>query len=197
MKKLLIIIVTCVLVSLVYSGCKTENNKTQESVASEADITFILKDWCKSFVVKMSDPTPLSADFHRSVTGNMMNDLMFFIQRFFNTSPYDKLELTKEHSRIVHGGHAIPIFYRTSDEIGVRSAWYQVNKGQQVNEPGDTNPFPQYFIVIRGNGFALIGNDTVRIKENEAYYIEPGSNHVFWTESEDPMEMIFLAWERG
>lgn len=27
--------------------------------------------------------------------------------------------------------------------------------------------------------------------------IEPGSNHVFWTESDDPMEIIFLAWGKG
>ncbi|MGM0667834.1 MAG: cupin domain-containing protein [Bacteroidota bacterium] len=145
----------------------------------------------------MSDTTPLDADFHRAVTGNLMNDILFFVQRFFNTSPHDKVVLAKENSRIVHGGHAIPVFYRTSDEIGVRSAWYQVNKGQQVNEPGDTNPFPQYFIIMRGNGFARIGNDTLVVKENEAYYIEPGSDHVFWTESDEPMEMIFLAWGEG
>jgi hypothetical protein len=45
--------------------------------------------------------------------------------------------LSKEKSRIVHGGHAIPLFYQKTDKMGVRSAWYQINKGQQVNEPGD------------------------------------------------------------
>lgn len=70
----------------------------------------------------------------------------------------------------------------------MRSAWYRVNRGQQVNEPGDTNPFPQYLIITRGKGFAGIGNDTLKIRENEAYYIEPGSDHVFWTESDEPME---------
>lgn len=145
----------------------------------------------------ISDSTPLDADFHKAVSGNMMNDIFFFVQRFFNASPYDKVVLTRENSRIVHGGHAIPIFYSTSNEIGVRSAWYQVNRGQQVNEPGDTNPFPQYFIITRGRGFARIGSDTLLIRENEAYYIAPGSDHVFWTEADEPMEMIFLAWGEG
>lgn len=145
----------------------------------------------------MSDSTPLNPSLHRPVTDELMSDFMFFTQRFFNSSPHDKVILGKSHSRVVHGGHAIPVFYRNNDEIGVRSAWYQVNKGQQLNEPGDTNPFPQYFIITRGEGFAKIANDTLRVKENEAYYIDPGEDHVFWTESEAPMEMIFLAWGEG
>jgi mannose-6-phosphate isomerase-like protein (cupin superfamily) len=145
----------------------------------------------------MSDSTPLDFEFHKPVTDNPMNDLLFFVQRFFNPSPNDKVILSKENSRIVHGGHAIPLFYQMTDQIGVRSAWYQIEKGQQVNEPGDTNPFPQYFIMIKGMGFARIGQDTLRVKENEAYYIAPGLDHIFWTDSEKPMEMIFLAWGEG
>ena len=145
----------------------------------------------------MSDSTPLDFEFHKPVTDNPMNDLLFFVQRFFNPSPNDKVILSKENSRIVHGGHAIPLFYQMTDQIGVRSAWYQIEKGQQVNEPGDTNPFPQYFIMIKGMGFARIGQDTLRVKENEAYYIAPGLDHIFWTDSERPMEMIFLAWGEG
>jgi len=145
----------------------------------------------------MSDSTPLDFDFHKPVTDNPMNDFMFFVQRFFNPSPNDKVVLSKEKSRIVHGGHAIPLFYQKTDKMGVRSAWYQINKGQQVNEPDETNPFPQYFIITKGMGFARIGKDTLRVKENEAYYIAPEHDHVFWTDSEKPMEMIFLAWGEG
>ncbi len=145
----------------------------------------------------MSDKTPLDFELHEPVTDNPMNDLMFFVQRFFNPSPNDKVILSRRNSRIVHGGHAIPLFYQKTEEIGVRSAWYQINKGQQVNEPGDTNTFPQYFIITKGMGFARIGNDTLRVKENEAYYIAPGLDHIFWTDSEKPMEMIFLAWGKG
>lgn len=145
----------------------------------------------------MSDSTPLDFEFHKPVTDNPMNDLMFFVQRFFNPSPNDKVILAKENARIVHGAHAIPLFYQTTDEMGVRSAWYQINRGQQVNEPGDTNPFPQYFIITKGMGFAMIGKDTLQVKENEAYYIAPGKDHVFWTNADQPMEMIFLAWGEG
>lgn len=145
------------------------------------------------------DSIPLEPDIHKPIAddGNVINDCLFFSQRFFNTSPFDKIILREENSRVIHGGHAIPIFYQKTDEIGVRSAWYQINKGEQVNEAGDTNPFPQYFIITRGNGFVKIGKDTVAVKANEAYFVAPGNDHVFWNESDEPLEMIFLAYGKG
>ncbi|WP_224484726.1 cupin domain-containing protein [Robertkochia aurantiaca] len=144
-----------------------------------------------------TDPIPLNFDIQSSVTGNTTNDFLFIAQRFFNRYPYDLVRLGEEHARIVHGGLAIPIFYQKTDDIGVRSAWYQINKGEQVNEPGDTNPFPQYFIITQGEGYAKIGRDTINVKKNEAYYIPPHHDHVFWNENEEPIVYIFLAWGKG
>lgn len=144
-----------------------------------------------------SDPIPLDYDIQNAISGNATNDFIFVAQRFFNKTPYDLVKLGEEHARIVHGGLAIPIFYQRTEDVGVRSAWYQINKGEQVNEPGDTNPFPQYFIVMQGRGYAKIGNDTIVVKKNEAYFIPPDHDHVFWNESEEPIIYIFLAWGKG
>lgn len=181
-----------------------------DSISPDANFTFkaSLKHYAKIYNKEitaftsmgresMADSTPLDFDFHKAITKQPMNDLLFFVQHFFTTSPHDKVILGKEHSKIVHGGHAIPLFYQKSNDIGVRSAWYLVEKGQQINEIGDTNPFPQYFIIKQGQGFAKIGADTLRVKANEAYFIAPGADHVFWTESNEPMELIFLAWGEG
>jgi len=146
---------------------------------------------------RMSDSTPLDVELHLPINQNIMNDLLFFTQRYFNTSPHDKVILKKENSRVVHGSHAIPLFYQMTNKIGVRSAWYLIEKGDQINEKGDSNPFPQYFIITRGEGYAKIGNDTIDIKENESYYVAPGMEHIFWNESEKPIELIFLAWGEG
>ena len=98
---------------------------------------------------------------------------------------------------MVHGGHAIPIFYQKTEEIGVRSAWYQINKGEQVNEVGDTNPFPQYFIINTGKGLAKIGKDTIHLNPGEAHYVPPNHDHIFWNEFEEPLIMIFIAFGEG
>ena len=144
-----------------------------------------------------SDSIPLIPKLEKPITDNLLNDFLFFSQRFFNLSNNDKVKLGLKHSRIVHGGNAIPIFYQKLNEIGVRSAWYQVKKGERVNEIGDTNPFPQYFIITGGNGFAKIGRDTISIKSDEAYYIAPENDHVFWNENDEPLTFIFIAYGKG
>jgi mannose-6-phosphate isomerase-like protein (cupin superfamily) len=80
---------------------------------------------------------------------------------------------------------------------GMRSAWYLLKKDERLNEPGDINPFPQAFIFISGEGFAKIGDKTIRTKAGESYYIPPNSDHVVWTESKESLVLIFLAWGEG
>jgi mannose-6-phosphate isomerase-like protein (cupin superfamily) len=70
-------------------------------------------------------------------------------------------------------------------------------RGQRLNAPGDTAPFPQAFIFVSGKGFAMIGEATVRVQAGEAYYDPPGADHEVWTECAEPLELIFLAWGEG
>jgi mannose-6-phosphate isomerase-like protein (cupin superfamily) len=144
---------------------------------------------------KDSDTAPLEMKFGEGVqsTSAVKETLFASIQRFFNRSIPEKILLGDEHSRVVHGGHAIPLYYYP----GMRSAWYLLKKGQRLNEPGDTNPFPQAFIFISGEGFAKIGDTRLKVKAGESYYVPPNSDHVVWTESQEPLVLIFLAWGEG
>jgi hypothetical protein len=144
-----------------------------------------------------TDPVPLNYSFgsHLDWNDQNLNRLYFLGQRFFNVHACDKILLTQDNARIVHGAHAIPIFYRRSNGVGVRSAWYQLSKGQRSGRPGEVNPFPQVVIVISGRGMATIGNDTFILKPGEAYYIAPFLDHYFWNEEEEPAQVIWLAWE--
>lgn len=119
--------------------------------------------------------------------------LYTFIQHFFNLSNPEKVLLGEQYSRKVHGGHAISLYYRP----GFRSAWYMIKRGERINEPGDTNPFPQTFIFIAGEGLAKIGDKTIKVKAGESYYIRPGSDHVVWTENDEPLVLIWIAWGEG
>ncbi len=125
-----------------------------------------------------------------AMTRELLTEMYAFLQHFFNPSVPERVPLGEAHARLVHGAHAIPLYYCP----GFRSAWYRLNPGERLNEPGDTNPFPQAFVFIEGAGFAKIGDKTVPVKANEAYYIPPGADHVVWTEGEETLELIFLAW---
>lgn len=140
----------------------------------------------------MRDKTPLDFELgpHTQMTPNLLNKLYKFIQHFFNPTLPEKINLDKAHSRSVHGAWGIPLFYHT----GFRSGWYQIEKGQNLNEPGDTNPFPQAFIIISGIGYAKLGKNVISLAPGEAYFIPPGSDHVVWTDEETPLSLIYLAW---
>lgn len=148
---------------------------------------------------KANEPIPLQYTFSKTVkpTPELINRFFFVVQRFFNAHPNDRLVLKEEYSRLVHGGHAIPIFYQKNQNIGVRSAWYQLNKGEKANEVGVTDPFPQYMIIINGSGKAKLGNDIIEVKKGEAYYIAPGTDHVIWNEKNEPLQAIWIAWGKG
>jgi mannose-6-phosphate isomerase-like protein (cupin superfamily) len=116
-----------------------------------------------------------------------------FLYHFFNMSDPERILLGEQYSRMVHGGHVCALYYHP----GFRSAWYLLKKGEKLNEPGDTNPHPQAFVFIEGQGFVKIGDKTVRVKAGESYYIPPNSDHVVWTESDKPLVLIYLAWGKG
>jgi len=82
------------------------------------------------------------------------------------------------------------MFYHT----GFRSAWYQIDKGDQINNEGDTNPFPQAFVITQGQGYAKIGDISQKVSAGNAYFIPPDSDHVLWNDEETPLQLIYLAW---
>lgn len=140
----------------------------------------------------MSDKTPL--DFKLGPNTDMSPEIMAqflrFVQRFFNPTVPEKIALGQSYARLVHGAWAIPLFYHA----GFRSAWYQIEKGQRLNEPGDTNPFPQAFVFLTGSGFVKIGENIEEVEPGRAYFIPPGKEHLVWNEEKEPITMIFLAW---
>ena len=142
-----------------------------------------------------SDTAPLELTIAEGVelVGKVRKALFAFLQSFFNTSIPERTLLAEEHSRFIHGGHSIPLYYYP----GFRSAWYLLKRGERLNEPGDTDPFPQALIIIEGEGFAKIGREEIRVKAGESYYIPPGSEHMVWSGSGRPLILIWLAWGEG
>jgi len=140
----------------------------------------------------ISDKTPLDFELApgAQMTEAFMDKMYGFIQQFFNPTIPETITLDKSHSRQVHGAHAIPMFYHT----GFRSGWYQIDKGEKLNNEGDINPFSQAFVIIQGHGYAKIREITQEVGAGKAYFIPPDSDHVLWNEEETPLQLIYLAW---
>lgn len=139
------------------------------------------------------DGAPLEWEMKRPLDKGTLDTLYLFLMHFFQTGPVRAVRMDPAHARMVHGAAAIPLFYKT----GMRSAYYVITKDNQLNEVGDTNPFDQAFIVIRGSGKAKLGGETVTLHDHVAYHVPKDSDHVVWTESDTPLEIIWLAWGEG
>jgi mannose-6-phosphate isomerase-like protein (cupin superfamily) len=142
-----------------------------------------------------ADTAPLEMDINEPAgrLSNPKNVILGFLQHFFILGSPERIILREESSRVVHGAHVIPLYYAE----GFRSAWYKVKPGQHLNEPGDTNPYPQAFIIISGRGRAKIGESEVEVEAGASYYIPPDSDHVLWTEGDQELVLIWLAWGEG
>lgn len=141
------------------------------------------------------DTAPLEFESHQGAATlrDPKGTILGFLQHFFALGRPERILLGEEHSRVIHGAHAIPLYYAS----GFRSAWYRINDGEHLNEPGDTNPFPQAFIIISGRGTAKIGESEVEVKAGESYYIPPGADHVLTPAEGEWLELIWLAWGEG
>ena len=141
------------------------------------------------------DPAPLDFRLGAGVTLTpaVYAELIAFTQRFFNTSEPRRILLGEAHARIVHGGHAVAMFY----DPGFRSAWYLLRQGERLNAPGDTNPYPQAFVFLSGEGRAKIGEHEITVRANEAYHIPPHTEHIVWNDCAEPLTLLFMAWGEG
>jgi len=119
--------------------------------------------------------------------------IVLFAQRFFNPSPGERIRMSEERSRVVHGGRVVGLYA----DAGFRSGWYLLNPGDQLNEPGDTNPFPQAFVILSGSGTAQIGNLTHDLEPSQAYHIPPNTDHVVRPSKDEPLTLIWFAWGEG
>ena len=139
---------------------------------------------------------PLFLSFPRTKEIEQNAELLARIQifkHFFNPTLPDKIVLDAANSRTAHGARAVGLYYYP----GLRSAWHLLEKGGQLNKPGDTRSYHQAFIFISGNGRAKIGDQTVKVKAGESYYVPPGADNVIWTEGNEPLVFIWLGWGKG
>jgi mannose-6-phosphate isomerase-like protein (cupin superfamily) len=142
-----------------------------------------------------SDPAPLQLQVHEPAQDlpHPKEAMLGFLQHFFTLGRPERIILREENSRFVHGAHVIPLYYAE----GFRSAWYKVKHGQRLNEPGDTNPYPQAFVIVSGKGRAKIGDTEVEVQAGESYFIPSNSDHVLWPDKGEELVIVWLAWGEG
>ncbi len=101
----------------------------------------------------------------------------------------------KKYTREVHGGNATVFYYQK----GLRSAWFQIEKGQHVNKKKEdqVNPFPTLLMFTKGVVEARIGGKYMKIESNNTVFIPANVSHEFWNNSNVPAEVIVIMFGEG
>lgn len=139
------------------------------------------------------EEAPLDWRVGNSFSPEKLKHIYHFLMHFFTESPIKVTKIGEQYARKVHGALAIPLYYHE----GVRSAWYMIKPGEQINEVGDKNPFDQAMIILKGEGKAKFGDEEMRVQKNRAYHIPKNADHVVWNDGEEDIVLIFLAYGKG
>jgi len=147
---------------------------------------------------RSSDPAPM--DFELMEGYAPPEDFMafftpftfhFWTRGFPETVRFGKEEFTRK----VHGANVTAFYYQK----GFRSAWYQIKKGQHINQRAEdqVNPFPTLAIFIAGEAEARIGGEQMKLEEGVSVLIPAGVTHEFWNDREQPAEFIIIMFGEG
>lgn len=143
---------------------------------------------------RISDAAPMELVFMEGVlpSPELVGKFLPVVFHFFNRGSPEFVAFGQVHSRFVHGGNSVVLYY----EPGLRTAWYQVTKGMIVNERKDeqTNPFASLFICTRGRGKARLNSAEYTLTEGTSVLVPTGMTHMFWNEYEQPFEFIVVMF---
>ncbi|MBN2429888.1 MAG: AraC family ligand binding domain-containing protein [Acidobacteria bacterium] len=114
---------------------------------------------------------------------------------FFTPGVPEVLRFGEDHSRRVHGGNAVPLYY----DLGLRTAWYKVTPGMMINrDPADaTNPFSTLLIFTRGRGTGRLGDRIMLLEEGLTLFVPAGMVHQIWTDADEGLEFVIIMFGTG
>ncbi len=99
------------------------------------------------------------------------------------------------HTRVVHGANVAVLYYQP----GLRTAWYQIEKGQHINaeEEDQANPFPALIVMTAGSAEARIGGQKMVFHSGTCTLIPANVTHELWNSHDDPAEFVIIMFGDG
>jgi mannose-6-phosphate isomerase-like protein (cupin superfamily) len=146
---------------------------------------------------RASDPAPMDI----GLTEGFRPDAKFFETfvplsfHFWTRGWPERVQYGPATTRILHGANATMLYYQK----GLRSAWFQIAKGQHANrDPREqVTPFPTMVIGLRGRCEARIGGKSVTLDQKEMLFIPAGVSHEFWNPYDEPAEAVLIMFGEG
>jgi hypothetical protein len=116
-----------------------------------------------------------------------------FLNHFFQRDDPERIAFGREHSRPLSGAAIVGLYYHP----GFRSAWYAVRGKESLNGAGDSSPYPQAYVILRGRAQVEIDRRSVEVPAGETIYIPPAAKHAVKSLDGGEVELLWLAWGEG
>ncbi|HWN80822.1 MAG TPA: cupin domain-containing protein [Candidatus Udaeobacter sp.] len=116
-----------------------------------------------------------------------------FLTHFWNAGDPERIVLGREHARPMSGASLVGLYYHP----GFRSAWYAVRGQESLNGEGDSSPYPQAYVILRGRARIVIDRRPVEVPAGESIYVPPGAKHAVRSQDGGEVELLWLAWGEG
>ena len=108
---------------------------------------------------------------------------------FLNPGKIKTKQLQLNLAGEAHGARPIPIVYWK----GLRYAWYHIPADSILNEDGEKDPWPQAFLVLKGNGKVHILDEVLELQPEVVYYIPRNCTHQ--VHAKEDVELLWIAWD--
>ena len=139
---------------------------------------------------RMSDVRPINYQLNDpGRLGDALETVKALMTVFFTPGRVKVRPLRRELAGDAHGAHPIPLVYW----LGLRTAWYHVDRGETLNEEGERDPYPQCLVPLEGGGVLTLEQEELALEPGNAYYVPPGSVHKVRTEA--GLTLLWLAWD--
>jgi mannose-6-phosphate isomerase-like protein (cupin superfamily) len=139
---------------------------------------------------RMSDVRPINYQvLNPSCLADIVEVMKAGMTSFFTPGRVKVRELRPELAGEAHGAHPIPVVYWD----GLRTAWYMVRKEEVMNEEGERDPYPQAFVVLKGEGVFVLDEAELKLRPSTVVYVPPNSLHQI--RAEEDVEAIWIAWK--
>lgn len=155
------------------------------------------KEWTASTAAAKSTPADVVAmdieDMEGYKSDQQATALAYVtLEHFWKKDPVEITRFTRDSSLPSHGAGIVSL-YTMKDK---RIAWFSIGAEEAANADRglDKSQVPNLFIIIKGKGKGLIGDEEIDLEPGMSVFVGPYVKHVLYNPYQEPLEGILVLY---
>ena len=137
---------------------------------------------------------PLNIRGTEGYDDNIRDDALGYmvLEHFWKKGDVEITRFARNSSLPTHGVDHVGLYTMKDKRIG----WFSIGPDEAANDdPGlDKGQVPNLFIITKGRGTAILGDDRVDLEPGMSVFVGPYLKHVIFNPYDEPMEGIIILF---